>query len=201
MPLINVNFPLGEQNFMLFQNSITRLNFADPYDYYQVDFTETPAFNENFAWLDYTTSNFFETISFIAVLVALFCMRLLISAIFILILPRRGCKTLKRMLTVSMPRCSNIWMRFSLICYFEFLIACFIGINLNKLIIGEMTVADKIAQLSARICLALVCLFPVIIIASIVININQIIVSEVENTQSTGEDKTILSENDNGTPE
>ena len=180
---------------MLFQNSITRLNFADPYDYYQIDFSETPAFNDNFAWLDYKTCNFFETISFIAVLVALLCMRLLISAIFTLILPRRGCKTLKGMMTISMPRCSNIWIRFSLICYFEFLIACFTGINLSKLIIGEMTVADKIAQLSARICLVLVCLFPVIILASIVMNINHMIVSDVNNAQSKV-GQTLPSEND-----
>ena len=79
MPLNNVNFPRNELNFMRYLNNIVSFKMFDMKDIeeftFTPDFTETPPYNDNFEWLQYDTSNFFENLGFINVILVVMLMR------------------------------------------------------------------------------------------------------------------------------
>ena len=59
MPLLNVNFPRSELDFMTYLNKIVSFHKYDPNDFIVTGFSDTPPFKDNFEWLQYNTSNFY----------------------------------------------------------------------------------------------------------------------------------------------
>ena len=76
MPMNNVNFPRSEFYFMKFLNKIVSFNLLDIKEIpYSPEFTETPPYHENFEWLQYDTSNFFENLDFITIIIVFMLLR------------------------------------------------------------------------------------------------------------------------------
>ena len=135
MPLNNVNFPRSSLNFMVFLNKIVSFNKSDPYDYVDADFSPSPPLNGNFQWLGYGSMNFLDNLGMIGFLFLLLLLRVLLAPIFFWLSGFRCCYCLrakKKELAMSLPICSNMWIRFFLMTYFEFVIACWTGLQLEK---------------------------------------------------------------------
>jgi hypothetical protein len=135
MPLNNVNFPRSSLNFMVFLNKIVSFNKSDPYDYIDADFSVTPPFNENFQWLGYGSMNFLDNLGMIGFLFLLVLLRQAVAPLFWWLQGFRCCacmRTKKRLLATSTTLCSNMWIRFFLMTYFEFVLACWTGLQLER---------------------------------------------------------------------
>ena len=80
MPLNNVNFPRNWLVFMKMLNEAVSFNLIDPttLTFIPKEFTPTPPYFDNFGWLQYDSSNFFENIGFISLLVVFLMARQLI---------------------------------------------------------------------------------------------------------------------------
>jgi hypothetical protein len=131
MPLNNVNFPRSSLNFMAVLNKIVSFNSRDPFKYIDADFTETPPLNENFQWLGYGSMNFLDNLGMVAILFLLVLLRQAIAPILWWFSGFHCCRCLrtkKRLLAMSTTVCSNMWLRFFLMTYFEFLLACWTGL-------------------------------------------------------------------------
>ena len=129
IPMFRVNLPAQEMGFMTFLNEISSFNVGDPTT--NTNFTDSRAFSDEFEWLKYDTSNFFQNLGFIAVIMVVILFFQFVLIPFILYLQRyRQCRCIKKTNKATNGRgvCSNIWLRFFMLAYFEMLIACFIGI-------------------------------------------------------------------------
>ena len=56
-------------------NKIVSFNTRDLYDYFGINFTETPPVNANFDWMGYNTMNFLQNIGLISFLFVLIAVR------------------------------------------------------------------------------------------------------------------------------
>ena len=85
MPLNSVNFPNNVLKFMQLLNYVVSFNLLDPSTFKMTpwSFTKTPPYNDNFEWLQYDTSNFYENIGFITVIVLLMMLRQFIVSPFL----------------------------------------------------------------------------------------------------------------------
>ena len=135
MPLTNVNFPRSSLSFMGVLNKVVSFNTRDPYDYIDADFSVTPPLNENFQWLGYGSMNFLDNLGMIAFLFLLVLLRQAVAPLLWWFSGFRCCqcmRTKKRLLATSTTVCSNMWVRFFLMTYFEFLLACWTGLQLER---------------------------------------------------------------------
>ena len=57
---------------------------------------------------------------------------------------------------------NNIWIRFFLETYFEFVISCLIGIRLKYVIVSKMNNSDILSQACAILFLVIIILFAII---------------------------------------
>ena len=154
-------------------NHVVSFNLLDPTSLTVTpwSFSRTPPYNANFEWLQYDTSNFYENIGFITVIVLLLLMRQFILAPLMHWFTQVSwCSCIQRndrIFSVTFIMAFNIWMRFILMTYFELLIACATGIYLERLLPRGMTMWDKFAFLSAKIAIGLVTIFPLILYLAI----------------------------------
>ena len=63
-----------------------------------------------------------------------------------------------------------MWIRFSLVTFFEFAIATWTGLNMRRLTLNEMTMADHMSIILAVMTAILIVLYPVAIILAIIQN-------------------------------
>ena len=61
-----------------------------------------------------------------------------------------------------------MWIRFSLVTFFEFAIATWTGLNMRRLTVHEITMADHMSIILAVMTAILIVLYPVAIILSII---------------------------------
>ncbi len=67
--MFKVNLPAQEMGFMIFLNEIGSFNVADPTT--STNFTDSRAYNDEFEWLKYDTSNFYQNLGFIIIIILL----------------------------------------------------------------------------------------------------------------------------------
>ena len=59
MPLNNVNFPQSVLTLMQYLNRVVSFEKFNLFNYFSTEFSDSTAYNENFAWLLYDTRNFY----------------------------------------------------------------------------------------------------------------------------------------------
>ena len=174
MPLNNVNFPRNLLKFMKLLNKAVSFNLIYPtmLTYMPWDFTTTPPYYDNFGWLQYDSSNFYLNIGFITYIVFFMLVRQFIVSPFMYWFTQLPCcrciRRNDRILSGTFRMSCNIWGRFALMTYFEFLIACFTGLRISILIPEGLNTWDKIALITAKVFVVLLTLFPLIIFCAIV---------------------------------
>ena len=93
--------------------------------------------------------NFLENLGLVAFLCIFIAIRQHFGVVFFLLSKTfKVCRCLKsrqKVLASASYVCSNMWLRFFLMTYFEFVIACFLGANVRAFLPEEMTYADKVA--------------------------------------------------------
>ena len=156
---------------MKYLNKIVSFNNKEIYDFIEPDFTPTPPFNTNFDWIGYESMNFLENIGLISLIFIFIAIRQVLGCVFYLMassIKSCSCLKSKKKLLASAPYvCSNMWLRFFLMTYFEITIACFIGTNIRAFLPQKMTQADEFTLICERISKTLIILFPFIIIVGI----------------------------------
>ena len=77
MPMNNVNFPRNLLKFMKLLNKAVSFNLVDPtrLTFIPWEFTTTPPYVDNFGWLQYDSSNFYENVNFITLIVLFMLVR------------------------------------------------------------------------------------------------------------------------------
>ena len=87
--------------------------------------------------------NFLENLGLVAFLCIFVAVRQLFRVIFFLMTKTfKSCHCLRskqRVLASTSYVCSNMWLRFFLMTYFEFVIACLLGANVRAFLPEEMT--------------------------------------------------------------
>ena len=155
-------------DFMKYVNKIVSFNNKDLYEAIEPNFTQTPPLNTNFDWMGYESMNFLENIGLIALLCILIAIRQLFGFVFYLMsrsLKFCSCLKSKKQILASAPEvCSNMWLRFFLMTYFEIAIACLIGTQVEVFLPAKMTQADRITIICERVSKAMIVLFPVFIV-------------------------------------
>ena len=76
-----------------------------------------------------------------------------------------------RIFSITLRGSSSIWIRFTLMVWFELLIACFTGLNLENVISTEMRTSDMFALKSARVFLVIGAVFLVMIMIATVVRV------------------------------
>ena len=161
IPLNNVNFPRVFMGFMLYVNKVVSFKKGLIW----LDDSKSQPLNQNFYWMGYETANFFENMDFVMILLALLLIRQ-IFGLFFMILARilsdfSLFKWRQDLLLSSASESLNMWARFFLITYFEFVIACFTGTLVGRYELQQETVIDKVSLVTAEAFLVLVLCFPV----------------------------------------
>ena len=171
IPILNVNLPQISMSFMKHLNKIVSLNTRDLYAFMDISFTETPAVNSSCYWMGYDSRNFLQNIGLISCLFAFIAIRQLVGLAVNLIATKsksnHWLRTNGKLLASTGDVCSNMWLRFLLMTYFELILACFLGLNVKAFLPKDITLADQISILSQRFASVLVSIFPFVIILAI----------------------------------
>lgn len=120
-------------NFLQYLNQIVSFNKRDPYQMFNPDFSETPPLNYNFDFMGYGSMNFLDNLGLVAFLCIFVAVRQLVGVLACLLQRTfQSCACLKskqKVLASTGYISSNMWLRFFLMTYFEFCIACILGAN------------------------------------------------------------------------
>ena len=135
IPLNNVNLPQVSMAFMQSLNKLVSFNTKEPYEFLGVGFSVTPPVNASFDWMGYGSMNFLENVGLISFIFIFIVVRQVLGLVFFLIgknLERARClRARPKVLASAGYVCSNMWLRFLLMTYFELVIACFVGANIE----------------------------------------------------------------------
>ena len=154
IPLFSVDLPLNELKFLVFLKRIVSFDLFDQNPLLGMGFTETKPLNQNFARLGYTSSNLFENLGTLP----LFTTSLPVFLLFLkLCVSSTKCCKLKCSTQMnrffSWALIWNICAQFFLLSLIELLIAAFIGLKLSSDLKGNVNSHDKVAIVSAYLCL------------------------------------------------
>ena len=120
-------------NFLRHLNQIVSFNKRDPYKVLNPDFSETPPLNYSFDFMGYGSMNFLENLGLVALLCIFVAVRQLLGVVSCLLQRTfSSCACLKgkqKALPSTGYVSSNMWLRFFLMTYLEFVIACLLGAN------------------------------------------------------------------------
>ena len=138
-----------------------------PTDHIDFGLTETEPYNENYNELGYESSNFYDNLGSIGAIGLLITLRLILQpplfSLFYKIGCCKCCRRVMKRLNLNGPIISNMWIRFGLETYFEFLISCLVGLRLQSVLITEPTGPDKFTIGSTWFFTFLIVLFPIFV--------------------------------------
>ena len=154
IPLFSIDLPLNELKFFVFLKRIVSFDLFQENPLVGMGFTETKPLNQNFARLGYTSSNFFENLGALSLFtillpVVLLFLKLCVSSTKFC---KLACIT-KVNKFFSWALIWNICAQFFLLSLIELLIATFIGLKLPSDLKGNANSHDKVAIVSAYLCL------------------------------------------------
>ena len=152
IPLLSIDLALNELKFLVYLNRIVSFNLFSTKPLIGYGFSETQPLNQNFARLDYKSSNFFENLGGLSLFTI--ALPVILLAVKILLSPTKLCKCSARMHeTFSLVFIFNICARLFLLTLIELLIATFIGLKLSSDLKGKTTTLDTIAIVAPYLCL------------------------------------------------
>ena len=171
IPLNNVNLPQISMAFMQSLNKLVSFNTKDPYSFFDVKFSKTPPINASFDWMEYETMNFLDNLGLISFIFIFIVVRQVLGLVFFMIGScSRRAKCLRanpKMLASSGYVCSNMWLRFLLMTYFELVIACFVGANIEPFLPQDLLLSDKVSLASQQVANGIVMFFLLVVITAI----------------------------------
>ena len=167
LPLNNVNFSNNAFVFFQFLASVVSFDILAPTDHIDFGLTETPPYNENYEELGYESSNFYENLGSIALIGIIIALRQILQPPFFWLFNRIGCclccRRAMQKWNLKPHNISNIWVRYAIETYFEYLISCLIGLRLSKLLSASKTGPDKFTIVSTYFFSVLVFIFPLMV--------------------------------------
>ena len=165
LPLNNVNFSNNAFIFFQFLAEVVSFDLFAPTDHIDFGLTETAPYNANHDGLGYESSNFYENLGSIAVIGVVIALRQLLQPPLFYLFQKVGCglccRRAMRRHGLSGPRVSNMWIRYGLETYFEFLISCLVGLRLSSVLPSPPTGPDKFTIASTYFFTVLACAFPI----------------------------------------
>ena len=154
VPLFSIDFPLNEIKFLSFLNRIVSFDLFQTKPLLNNGFSESEPFNQNFARLGYTSSNFFENLGVLPLFAT--AVPLILCVLKLCLRAENLCKNgaMKKVNeALSWALILNVCSQLFMLSFIELLIATFIGLNLPSDLQGDIKSADVIAMIAPYLCL------------------------------------------------